>query len=77
MSNFLNMLTDGYHWIFLTALILLGFCAVRDIIFGKPEAKKPKEALKVLQIRLASGKISEEEYVNKAQLIQSDRHMYS
>lgn len=77
MSSFINMLVDGYHWIFFTGVVLLAFCAVRDSLFRGKDADKSLDAVEILKIRLARGEISEEDYLHKIDLIQPHRPMYS
>lgn len=77
MEDFLNRLTDGYHWAFLILFVLLGLCAFRDKFYSSNPDSNPDDPVHVLKLRLAAGEISEEEYFRKLDLIQPHGPMSS
>lgn len=77
MGDFLNQLTDGYHWVFLILFALLGLCASREKLFSSNPYSNSEDPVNVLKLRFAAGEITEEEYFHKLDLIQPHGPMYS
>lgn len=69
MNSFLTSMMDGYHWIFWILLALVALSAMRESLFKPSSPYKAEDPVTLLQLRFASGEISEDEYIHKLGLI--------